>query len=286
MKDRTIHSVQHNITMKSWMKKVDATGYAIFPGRIYIDSFVKYVHNRDRYENKMLQLLNNGYTSFVDVLHWDYNLSLQELTFTHAAYHTNSPLDYVFYVSLPINLLNVHIIREASRLNIRQIQIKISHINDFAPHHWESLFMISKKYGISLTITPHTAFINRNLGKKTVADITHYWYYLNKKYGRKALSLFSTQTSKQKDADSRTICEQLLHTYSYNPAKQAGIYPQKGAIAVGSDADLVLVPIDLLEQQKQLTPHFIFLRGVLYLLPMTSLPSINGVQLNRRVITT
>ena len=36
----------------------------------------------------------------------------------------------------------------------------------------------------------------------------------------------------------------LVELNSYNPARQFGLYPQKGALAIGSDADLVVVDLD------------------------------------------
>ena len=43
----------------------------------------------------------------------------------------------------------------------------------------------------------------------------------------------------------RISASKFVEITSANPAKLAGMYPQKGAIAVGSDADLVLMDPDL-----------------------------------------
>ena len=42
-------------------------------------------------------------------------------------------------------------------------------------------------------------------------------------------------------AQGRITLERLVNLVSAGPAKALGIYPRKGAIAVGSDADLVLL---------------------------------------------
>jgi dihydropyrimidinase len=42
----------------------------------------------------------------------------------------------------------------------------------------------------------------------------------------------------------RISMEKLVEVCCHNPAKVLGIHPQKGTIAVGSDADLVIVDLD------------------------------------------
>lgn len=42
-------------------------------------------------------------------------------------------------------------------------------------------------------------------------------------------------------AEEKLTLERLVRTYSETPARLLGLYPRKGAIRVGSDADIVLV---------------------------------------------
>ncbi len=55
----------------------------------------------------------------------------------------------------------------------------------------------------------------------------------------------------------RITMERLVELTAENPARIFGIYPKKGAIAVGSDADLVVVDLD---KQKKLTRDMVFSR--------------------------
>ena len=45
-------------------------------------------------------------------------------------------------------------------------------------------------------------------------------------------------------SEKRITIHELVSLLSENPAKQFGVFPQKGAIQVGSDADITIVDMD------------------------------------------
>ena len=53
----------------------------------------------------------------------------------------------------------------------------------------------------------------------------------------------------------RITLERLVELYCENPAKKIGLFPKKGAIAVGSDADFAIVDLN---RTKKLTRDMVF----------------------------
>lgn len=280
IKDEQIVAVQPNIVTRSDIDVIDAYGYIAFPGLIYDASFSSYTRNNDRYKNQMLELMNKGYTTIVDVIRWDHNLSFEQMIMQARLLHSDSPLDYSFHILMPISILKPSIINLISQYHIRQITIETKDIRDFMGIDWESIFVASKKYGISLKLMPHTSYIDSKIGKKIVAELTNYWYYLNTKYGRYPLiidrgRLFSkSRAQKNVEYTPDSIRESTIF-----PAKAAGIYPLKGSIAVSSDADLIFVASDLIKSKKLIIPSFIVNRGVFYTTPILTLPVTQGTQI-------
>jgi len=53
----------------------------------------------------------------------------------------------------------------------------------------------------------------------------------------------------------RITLEKLVEVCCYNNARVFGIYPQKGTISVGSDADLVIIDLSKKEKLSEKTNH-------------------------------
>lgn len=280
IRDDKIISIQPEITMRRDLEIIDASDYAVFPGLIYQSAFASYLRHNARYQKRILQLLNRGFTTFVDIIRWDQHKSLEHLIFETINLHSDSILDYTFCLSFPIQKLSSSVIRETSRLNIRQIILEVNSVEALINIDWEDIFSISRKYGIKLRICPYSSFVSKKISKKTVAEITNYWYYLNIKYGRVPLIVNSTLYSFDFNGTSPIYSETMLNEHALQPAKNAGIYPNKGSISVGSDADLIFVPIDHLNDQIPIIPHFLFLKGQFHRLPLHQYPITRGLQLN------
>lgn len=280
IQNEKIISIHSDIKIKTGMKSISAQGYAVFPGMICEAPFASYLRNEVRYEKRLLYLLNNGFTTFIDVIRWNPNISLQSLILEASALHRCSPLDFTFHLSIPIFYLTLSLIKEASKLDIRQITLEINHIHNFSGHDWETVFNLARKYGINLTLYPHTTYAESKIGKKVVAEITNYWYYLNTKYGRIPLMTHSAKYSSSRYNEPIVYSTSIIRDLAFLPAKNAGIYPQKGSITVGSDADLILIPLETIKKQMRVVPHLIFVKGKAQLLPINAPLDSNGIQLH------
>lgn len=279
IQDDKIISIHPDIRPKPDMKTINAQGYAVFPGMICEASFAAYTRNPLRYHDRMLHLVNNGFTSFIDVIRWNQNKSTYELISEAKTFHISSPIDFTFHLSIPIDHFTPSLIHEVSRLDIRQITLETNDIKYFSRYDWEAIFTLARKYGVTLKLYPHISYAKSKYGKKTVAEIANYWYYLNKKYGRTSLFAELSQYSSYRHIENVSYSTTIIKDLVLSPAKYAGIYPQKGSITVGSDADLVFIPIETIKKKMSLIPHFIFVKGDFHLLPLKERLVFNGVQL-------
>lgn len=273
-----IYKIHDDLKAKSFVKRLDIQGYGVFPGFIYPYPLWPYLRLGGRYLNQMRRMINQGYTSFIDVIQWNPNHSISDLVAYHSALHVNSPLDYAFRLYIPMKFFNAKVLRGIGESRIRYIILGIEEARELQKVDWGYLNSLSQYYGLAFSIYPHNSSLNNKKRKKQVEEIRNYWYYLNHRYNVRFMETFDFFMTSDTIPESPIKGIQIMSELSSQTSKMVGIYPRKGCIAVGSDADLVIISLESMKQNL-FTPHLLFINGNLFMLPVDDIPIGKGNQL-------
>jgi hypothetical protein len=279
LRDGKIYYIHSRIRNKPDAMILDASQYGVFPGRIYEKPLWHLTRNRARYIERMKELVRMGYTSFIEMIQWKPNVRLGRLIRYEQSLHANSPLDHSYSLFLPIKQLRHEMLKVLHSHHIRQLVVRASSPAHFKGVNWSRIGTSLKQYGMRISLYPQSTGIGTDFSRKTIEELLQYWYYLSDCYEFSADVINPDFFRDHQGNTTIDNIQQFILKSSAIPAKRAGIFPHKGSIAIGSDADLVLVSLQELEKERRYTPQIVFLKGKPILLPDPKLPYGQGNQL-------
>ncbi|MGD8189221.1 hypothetical protein ACQCN2_04385 [Brevibacillus ginsengisoli] len=262
---------------------IDVSGFYILPGFISMRQEAnRLLQGTTPIEQQLRPLIEQGITSFMDVLPVDSWLGLERILYLLSGYQ-ESQLDYAIRIGLPAELFTYDHVRELGKASFQWLQVNLHSIKELDRIDWDRLYpylsfhhvalalSLSKEQGLTPSIrenivnewtnTCRYGNIRTLVQDQSKAKVKENDYYQLHQLNSKAIVdhlnvykqnwyaqypvLASLEDWREPISTKDWTAEQLLHLLvrlgSANVAKTIGIYPRKGSITPGADADLLLV---------------------------------------------
>ncbi|MFA9556160.1 hypothetical protein ACERII_02470 [Evansella sp. AB-rgal1] len=226
---------------RSGIYEVATTNFELYPGKVTIDENAVSAFIEGNGDSYIKRLLLYGYTSFVQMISLNYESELtKKLKRSRDALKT-CPIDYVHAVKIPLNKLSESLARKVKMENIPIIFFQADSVDEIISTHWNSITgsMFPRK---TLLVCVPSSNVKSSQKKKQMLE---QWRTI---VGKKRINSYFGFPSEGEEI------KELL-------AKRIGLFPKKGSLVNGSDADYVMYQTGIRRVRNINFPDIIVLKG-------------------------
>lgn len=225
-------------------------GTMVYPGKLYDGPLWDVIYQPEAYRNKMKQLYQMGYTSFVDWVPYRTLQSLPQDVRYYQALHADAPFDYTLKIFARAADFSLHLLRMIRRLKLIELLLYVDAPAEgmFLDRHALNDLAVASPLTIRLML-PHDPVTGKNgdfVEKSTLVKWLESWYDEFGALGFRVcrqFPLIAEGTASQAPSSSGRLI-QVGRRHAQNLQKLtymlSGLYGQKGRLAPGADADLVI----------------------------------------------
>ncbi|ADU30146.1 hypothetical protein [Evansella cellulosilytica] len=205
---------------RSGIYQVASTDFQVLPGKITFDDQVVPAYRLGNGLSYVKRLLLFGNTTFIHPIKVEYESELHHKLSDVRQTLLSCPIDYLFAIVVPATKLSDTFVRKLKYESIAIVFVEVNNTSELDEVPWQRVAEAIFPKRILIVCKPS----DMALIKKYDANIMEKWKKIVKRY--KFNSYFNFPT--------------LGKSVSLFLSKRIGLYPQKGALVMGSDADYVM----------------------------------------------